>query len=215
MMKKEEQEKTFRAWTTYQGLYLHFTSGYDFKKYKGKGKWDNIDSMEKSFLKYEGNGLYSSQRMIFKKLGTQFKTTSELIFFFLSQFTVGNNYPSVFDSEVYEAYTIKMNNFIRCIKYDTEEVRIYMDEYEQEFNKLFVVDGINHPGIMKLALSNSISLETFTVFDIILNFVQRIDKQLDDPLWDNLSVLSKNYRPFLSVDPYNLAGVILNILTKG
>jgi hypothetical protein len=212
-MSEEETAQTFKAWTTYQGLYLHFTSGYDFKKYSGKGKWNNMESMEKSFAKHETNGLYSSQRMIFKKLGSNFESKSELIFFFLSQFTAGKNYPSVFDSELFEEYKHKMNNFNQQVAYDVEEIKIYMEEYKQEFNELFVVDGINHPGIMKLILSESITLETFTVLDIILKFTNRIDLRLGDPLWQKLSKLSKDYRPFLSVDLHGLASMILHKLT--
>ena len=215
MMSKEETEKTFRAWSTYHGLFLHFTSGYDFKKYSGKGKWNNLESMEKHFSKHESNGLYSSQRMIFKKLGMEFESRPDLVYFFLSQFTVGNWYPTIFDSEVFEAYKSKMNNFNQLIRYDTEEIRIYMDEYDQEFNQLFRLDGINHPGIMKLVLSDSISIETFTVLDIVLEFTQRIDMRLGDPLWEKLSKLSKDYRPFLSIDAYGLSAMILRILTKG
>jgi len=215
MMSKEETEKTFRAWSTYHGLYLHFTSGYDFKKYSGRGKWNNLESMEKHFSKHESNGLYSSQRMIFKKLGMQFPSRPELIYFFLSQFTAGNWYPTKFDSYLYDEYQNKMNNFNQLIKHDTEEIRIYMEEYELGFNKLFTLDGINHPGIMKLVLSDSISIETFTVLDIILEFTKRIDMRLSDPLWDKISKLSKDYRPFLSIDAYGLSSMILRILTKG
>jgi len=215
MMSKEETEKTFRAWSTYHGMYLHFTSGYDFKKYGGRGKWNNLESMERSFAKHESNGLYSTQRMIFKKLGIEFESRPDLIFFYLSQFTAGNHYPTVFDSELYDAYKTKMNNFAQLIKYDTEEIKIYMEEYGQEFNHLFVVDGVNHPGIMKLVLSGSISMEAFTVLDIILQFTKKIDLRLGDPLWHKLSKLSNNYKPFLSVDVYGLSSMILSILIKG
>ena len=44
---------------------------------------------------------------------------------------------------------------------------------------------MNHPYILKLSLSRSISLETFAVLDMILNFIPNLDKKLNDPIWND------------------------------
>ena len=58
-------------------------------------------------------------------------------------------------------------------------------------------------------------METFTVLDIILGFVNNIDKALDDPLWSDQSKLVKNYKPFLSVDINKQKKIIMGVLNKG
>ena len=95
------------------------------------------------------------------------------------------------------------------------EIKKYMDKFEVEFDDIFKVDGINHPVILKLGLSKTISLETTAVLDMILGFVDNIDRTLNDPLWSDHSVLIKNYKPFLEVDVVKQKKIIMDVLTKG
>ena len=65
----EETNKTFKAWKTYHGMYLHFTSTYDYFKYFGNASWGTISSMEKYFAKFEHQTGFSWQRGFFTSLG--------------------------------------------------------------------------------------------------------------------------------------------------
>ena len=215
MMTVTSNEKTFNAWKIYHGLYLHFFNDYDYHKYGGKGPWNNINSMEKSFSKYERNGKYSAQRSIFEDLGKQFTEREDLIFFYLSQFTNNINYPSEFDSDLYDEYKERMNNFHFHLKRDTEEIIKYMDEYCKTFDELFVAEKVNHPPILKLGLSRTISLETFTTLDIILNFLPQMEKKLIDPASKDFIKLIRNYKPFLSINVEKEKKIIMDVLTKG
>ena len=214
MMTVTSNEKTFNAWVTYQALYAHFTRDYDYFKYNGKGSWNNINSMEKSFSKYERNNKYCAQRLIFEELGKQFTEREDLIFFYLSQFTNDITYPSIFDNDVYEEYKERMNNFHFHLKRDTEEIIKYMDEYCKTFDELFVAEKVNHPPILKLGLSRTISLETFTTLDIILNFLSTMEKKLIDPASEDFIKLIRNYKPFLSIDIKKEKKIIMDVLTK-
>ena len=207
----------FKAWVVYQGLNAHFTRtrDYDYFKYNGKGTWSNIDSMEKSFIKYEQNGNFSLQRKIFKDIGSTFINKEALIFFYLSQFTNGIEYPSNFDTDLYDEYITRMNNFDFTIKEDMKRIKKYIDKYEVDFDDIFRVEGINHPVILKLGLSKTISLETICVLDMILGFVKNIDNSLDDPLWNDHSRLIKKYKPFLEVDISKQKKIIIDVLMKG
>ena len=49
-------------------------------------------------------------------------------------------------------------------------------------------------------LGGDISLETFTVLDIILGFTKILDKKLIDPIWRDQKALCYNYKPFLEVN---------------
>jgi len=67
--KTVETNRTFRAWKTYHGMYLHFTGSYDYFKYFGNATWGTIASMEKYFAKYEHQTGFSWQRGFFASLG--------------------------------------------------------------------------------------------------------------------------------------------------
>ena len=101
MITMTSNEKTFNAWITYQAINAHFTRDYDYFRYNGKLNM-TYDSMERQFNKYEHNSNFSAQRQIFDNLGKSFKHKEDLIFFYLSQFTNGITYPSMFDSDLYE-----------------------------------------------------------------------------------------------------------------
>jgi hypothetical protein len=217
MVMDNDLESTFNAWVTYQALNAHFTRtrNYDYFKYNGKGTWSNIDSMEKSFIKYEQNGNFSLQRKMFRNIGKSFNSKEALIFFYLSQFTNGIEYPSNFDSDLYDEYVERMNNFDFTINQDIQQIKKYMDKFDADFNDIFKVEGINHPVILKMGLSKTISLETTAVLDMILEFVVNIDNVLDDPLWNDHSRLIKKYKPFLEVDIVKQKKIIMDVLTKG
>lgn len=206
---------TFKAWSVYQGIYAHYTREYDYFKFNGKGNWYSVESMEKSFTKFEKNGNFSMQRKIFKDLGKAFTNKESLIFFYLSQFTNGIVYPTFFDTDVYDEYTERMNNFDFHIQQDIEEVKKYMKEYDKSFDDIFITNSMNHPYILKLSLSKRISLETFAVLDMILNFIPQIDKYLKDPIWEEHKKLVLNYKPFLEVDIVKQKKLIKDVLMKG
>ena len=196
---KKDQLQTFKAWEAYMAIRLHFLDEYDYFKYNGTSTWGNIESMEKYFSKYEARSLSAAQRTIFWNLGQAFKDRKDLIFFFLSQFTNGRTYPSVFESDLYEEYKERMNNFHFHLKRDCEEIINYMKEYGKTFDELFVVKNINHPAILKLGLSRTISVETFTTLDILLNFIPQMEKRLVDPASIDFFKLIRSYKPFLSI----------------
>tara|TARA_B110000881_G_scaffold166531_1_gene149661 strand:- start:391 stop:1044 length:654 start_codon:yes stop_codon:yes gene_type:complete len=215
VMSDNDLESTFNAWVTYQGIYAHYTREYDYFKYNGKGNWSNIDSMQRSFSKQEVNGNFSMQRKVFTNIGKMFTNKEALIFFYLSQFSNGIMYPTHFDSDLYDEYVERMNNFDFTIKQDIQQIKKYMDKFDADFNDIFKVEGINHPVILKMGLSKTISLETTAVLDMILGFVANIDNALDDPLWNDHSILIKNYKPFLEVDIVKQKKIIMDVLTKG
>ena len=213
-MTTTSNEKTFNAWVIYQALYAHFTRNYDYFKYNGKVNM-NYNSMERHFNKYERGGNYSAQRTIFDNLGKTFEHKEDLVFFYLSQFTNDITYPSIFDSDLYDEYKERMNNFHFHLKRDIEKIIKYMAEYCKTFNEMFIVEKVNHPPILKLGLSRTISLETFITLDIILNFLPVMEKKLNDPASKEFIKLIKNYKPFLSIDIKKEKKIIMDVLTKG
>ena len=48
--------------------------------------------------------------------------------------------------------------------------------------------------------TEDISLETFTVLDIVLGFSTILDNKLIDPIWRDQKTLCYNYKPFLEIN---------------
>ena len=212
--KTVETNRTFRAWKTYHGMYLHFTGSYDYFKYFGNATWGTIASMEKYFAKYEHQTGFSWQRGFFTSLGKKMTKEHDLIYYYLSQLTRGKNYPSEFLDDYYDEYRIKMESFSLHLQRNMKVVVEYMKEYDLKFNELFECDGINHPPILKLLLGEDISLETFTVLDIILGFTKIVDKKLIDPIWRDQKTLCYNYKPFLEVNVDEKRRLIRKVLNE-
>ena len=91
----------------------------------------------------------------------------------------------------------------------------YMGEYDKTFDELFQAKGINHPSIIKLVLSKTITLETFTTLDIMLDFLTPLEKKLIDPASKDLIKLVRNYKPFLSISVSEEKKIIMDVLNKG
>ena len=208
----EETNKTFKAWKTYHGMYLHFTSTYDYFKYFGNASWGTITSMEKYFAKFEHQTGFSWQRGFFTSLGKKFDVELDLIYYYLSQMTRSKMYPTEFLDDYFDEYKSKMDSFSLHLQRNMKVVVEYMKEYDMKFNELFECRGINHPPILKLLLGGDISLETFTVLDIILGFTKILDKKLIDPIWRDQKALCYNYKPFLEVNVNEKRKLIKDVL---
>ena len=87
-----------------------------------------------------------------------------------------------------------------------------MKEYDKTFDELFVAEQINHPPILKLGLSRTISVETFTTLDIILNFLPQMEKKLIDPASKDFIKLIRSYKPFLAIGVEKEKKIIRDIL---
>ena len=209
-----ETNRTFRAWKTYHGMYLHFTGSYDYFKYFGNAPWGTISSMEKYFAKFEHKTGFSWQRGFFTSLGKKMTKEFDLIYYYLSQLTRGKNYPSEFLDDYYDEYRIKMDSFSLHFQRNIKVIVEYLREYNLQFNDLFECDGINHPPILKLLLGEDISLETFTVMDVCLDFTKLIDKKLIDPIWRDQKTLCYNYKPFLEVNVNESRQLIKEVLDE-
>jgi hypothetical protein len=73
-------------------------------------------------------------------------------------------------------------------------------EQQDGFNKLFVTPGSGqHPEILKAHLRGDLTIETFVLLDMCVNFFPRLDKDLgEDRTWFVLKNKSVKYRPFLN-----------------
>lgn len=70
------------------------------------------------------------------------------------------------------------------------------------FDDLFcIIHGNNWPEIVNLVLQQTIKIETFIIMNKILNFLPKVDKQIEDGIvWPEFRTVCIKYSPFLDVD---------------
>ena len=82
------------------------------------------------------------------------------------------------------------------------------------FNNLFETMG-GHPPLLKLFLKRQLNLDTLVVMDVVLGFTKRWDKELSDPLWEQLSLKIKKYKPFLSINRDKYLKIMKDVFSDG
>lgn len=178
------------AYKTYISLKNHFTqTNYDFLKYNGK-----VKASEKSFYKRK-------DRFWFEKLSRQ-KDDDEIISFFVANFSLSDNPDKLWIGELIKSGNdnfLKWQKKIQSLSYNfKEEIEsIFLDK---EFDSFFALKNRSHPKILKLYLSKEISLETLIILDSILGYKKSFDRNIDDPIWNSVSMKMEKYSPFLNID---------------
>jgi len=63
---------------------------------------------------------------------------------------------------------------------------------------MFSVDNGQHPRLLRLLLSEKIAIQSFIIFDQILSFSKRWDKQIKETIiWPEKSFKLKKLKPFI------------------
>lgn len=191
----------FKAYQTYLALKRHFTSDYDFFKYKGR-----IRLSEKSFLK-------RNDKYFFEKIERNHK--KELVPFFVSNLLkddggwsgslVGNQAEDVFVDWKKRFQSLKYS-----FKEDMIKLRDYMDLNDIEFDQLFDCSDGQHPIILKFLIREEISLESFIILDRVLSFRKRINN-LDDIVWSEYNRKVMKYSSFIDIDREEFRQILRNI----
>lgn len=180
------------AYKTYLAIRNHFKTDYDYFKYNGK-----LKITQDSFLKRR-------DKFFFAKLQRKYKK-KELVYFFVANFIndenmwsgslVGAESEKVYLEWLKYAESMKYNFKIECEKLQNE-----LEMKEQTFDSLFAINTNSHPILLSKLLGGHISIETFSIMDIVLNFTARWNKVIDDFSYDNVKQKVAKYKPFLPVD---------------
>ena len=180
----------FEVYKSYISIKNHFCNPkYDYFKYGGKSR-----VTETSFKKRKD--IYWFQRLSRQKNDEQIKE------YFVSNFVDCNDPERLWigdiireGEDVYNEWLKKTQSLSYLFKSETES---FMNK--KNFESLFDCKTGNHPEILKKYLQKSITIETITILDILLNFVKDFDKKLTDPIWNYVSLRIFKYKPFLNID---------------
>ena len=192
----------FDAYKQYLSLKNHFTKDkYDYHKYCGKSR-----ATVQSFYKRK-------DRFWFEKFSRQ-KTDQEVIDFFVSNFVTCTDPSKLWIGEMiregegrYTDWKKRTQSLSYVFKQEVENVLAGND-----FDSIFSSKS-GHPIILKKYLGGDISIETLVILDRVLGFRKEYDDNLQDPVWETVSMRMKKYSPFLNIDVQRykkiLKGVVL------
>ena len=185
---------SYDAYRLYLAIKLHFTTpNYDYFRHNAK-----VNSSLNAFLK-------RNDRFFFHKLATKYG--DDLMMYFVSNFVdrpktwVGDLVRSDGDT-IYNKWRKYNESFSYNFRNDCVLIRNIIDGDNIRFDDVFSVVGGQHPRMLRLLLSGKISVQSFIIFDKILSFVNRWDKEITETIvWPEKSFKITKLKPFVN---YNL-----------
>jgi hypothetical protein len=200
----------FEAYKLFMALNNHFFSAsYDYFSYGGKVnvKAETYDAKR------------SDEKNRYDRLARKFQTKEELENFIVANLLVAKKraWIGALGGDANDIY-IRWQGRVQALTYNiTNEIRHLLEDRES-FNSLFACDEHEHPEILKAHMRGDVSLESFVVLDICLNFVPTMSKKLgDDRNWLLVKNKSRKYRPFLerlNIDVGSLSAAIQQVVKE-
>jgi len=178
----------FETYCTYLSLKTHFSQEkYDYFKYSGKSKF-SVDSF-----------MARRDRHMFQRLSRKF-TQDTLVDHIVANFIKDRTWVGdLLDDDADDAYL----NYIRINQSLTYKFMSDLDKMFQTDSpiKCFKPRKDTYPIAFMHYLSCSISIQTLTIINNIINFIPKWDeKYADDVILPKHSFLIKKYTPFLKYD---------------
>ena len=184
---------SYDAYTLYLAIKLHFTTpNYDYFKHNAK-----VNSSLNAFLK-------RNDRFFFHKLATKYG--DELMYYYVSNFVdrpktwVGDLVRADGDT-IYNKWRKYNESFSYNFRNDCVHIRNVIDGDNIRFDDVFSVDSGQHPRLLRLLLSGKVSIQSVIIFDKILSFINRWDKEIKETIiWPEKSFKITKLRPFINVN---------------
>ena len=181
---------SYEAYTLYLAIKLHFTTpNYDYFKHNAK-----VNSSFNSFIK-------RNDRFFFHKLATKYG--ENLRDYYVSNFVdrpktwVGDLVRSDGDT-IYNKWKKYNESFSYNFRNDCVLLRNVIDGDNIRFDDVFSVDSGQHPRLLRLLLSEQISIQSVIILDKVLGFVKRWDKEIKETIiWPEKSFKLKKLNPFI------------------
>jgi hypothetical protein len=190
------------VYKTYLAFKNHFTKpNYDYFQYCGKSR-ASLGSFNKR-----------KDRYFFERMSRQ-KSNDEILRYFLANFVECEDPSRLWIGEIIQSGE---KNYANWLKRSQSLYYLFKTEsqvffHKKTFDSLFEINGSSHPEILKKYLQKVISMETFVIMDMILNFTKKFDKNLLDPVWESVSLKIKKYKPFLNIDKEKYTQILKEIV---
>ena len=146
--------------------------------------------------------LKRNDRFFFHKLNTKY-TKDEIIEYFISNFFASSKtwIGNLIRADGETTYN-KWRKYQQSFKYNfrSDCVCVHNDVVSNnlQFDDVFSVDNGQHPRLLRLLLSEKIAIQSFIIFDQILSFSKKWDKQIKETIiWPEKSFKLKKLKPFI------------------
>jgi hypothetical protein len=192
------------CYKTYLAFKNHFSKeSFDYFKYNGKTK-ASLESFHKR-----------KDRYFFEKMSRQ-KSDEEIKNYFLANFIECDDSQKIWIREIINCGDQYYGQWIKrtqSLSYNfKQEVDALFSEFD--FKEVFECRLGKHPILLKSHLINKVSIETMVILDLIFNYVQKFDVNLNDPIWETYSMRIKKYKPFLNIDVRSYKQILKEKLTN-
>lgn len=184
----------FEVYKLYVGIKSHFSSNYDFSKYKG--------GVSASFKRFESR----NDRYFFEKLLKKYNK-AEIIQFFVANFVededlwIGDLVLNIESEERYIKWKKRIQSLTYTYSEDIDNIIEFLNERELKFDDLFQVKDNEHPILFRFLLQEMISKETFIILNDILGFFDQFDRDIDETyIWIAWRDRCNNYNSFMNFD---------------
>ena len=184
----------FECYSTYLALKTHFSSpSYDYHRYGGK-----MNVKEDTFE-------VRKDKYFFMKLSKKPEPFEYLLANISSRGTkawIGD----IIDSSGEETY-LAWKKRKESLSYNFKSE---LSNLKDELDDNLVMDGGNHPYLLRLYLLKEFSLDSLCIMNAVLNFVPYWDKNISeyDPTWKETKLLIQKYTPFLEIDKAKMKEII-------
>jgi hypothetical protein len=186
----------------YRALKLHFTTEYDFNKYRGKVKY-TVDQFNKNKHKY-----------VYEKLAKKY-SDDELKKFFLANFLKNETVwvQDLLSHEAYENY-VEYNKKQQSLSYifESDLLNIFSEENHK---KLFTTKSNDFPSLLTKLLRNEVCTETVIIMNEFMDFLPKWEKNIkDDFIWPRVKHKMFKYRSFLEYDHSKFKKTLINTIKE-
>jgi hypothetical protein len=185
----------FEAYKMYLGIKSHFAqTNYSYVKYQG-----SVRANEVSFNK-------RNDRYFFEKLSR----IPDLLNFLIANFLEGDIWVrDLFNDESFARYA-QWQRRIQSLTYNFEQE---LSGISGDFKGYFIVYNGQHPLLLKEFRQGSISIETLTILNDLLNFFPYWDKRISDNiLWPKTRDKCLKYAEFIKYDKPKMKKIVKDIL---
>ena len=190
----------FEAYQKYIALKLHFTSDYDYFKYNGKTNV-TLNSFNERKDKFHF-------KKIVKKYGDE-----NIIEYFVANLINEKPWIGSMDVATYSQWLGRIQSIEYIFENDAKNLLTTVDNFDIIFTSM---EG-NHPKVLRAYLGKKISLETLVVFEKLLHYRKRFDKEIKEQfIWPKISRLIEKYEPFIEADTNRCKKLLIEIIeTEG
>ena len=193
----------FETYQTYLSMKSHFTNRkYDFFKYGGKSR-ATMTSFNKRKDKYW-----------FEKTSRKY-SDEEVLNFLLANFVNADTPQNLWIGEIinsgertYAEWMRRKQSMTYIFKEQSEKLLS-----ETDLEKLFNCSK-GHPLVLKRYLGGEISLETLMILEKVFSFAKDFDRNLDDPVWETVSLKIEKYIPFLNINVFQYKKILRELINE-